>query len=181
MVPDLQSKILKWLRNHTLISTLQKKLKFKANSTISCEDEVGTAVESVALMVSESDIPDPVAVKSVPPQRRTKSSIRISKDNKLISSSDDILSDNGMVMDRIKVDPICSREADNSSKSSISNAAEKVSHYIIFLILFFSHLILICFELFVSLFFIQRLCFVCWREKFNECLWIGIMHVGFIL
>ncbi|XP_041013477.1 uncharacterized protein LOC121256681 isoform X7 [Juglans microcarpa x Juglans regia] len=129
MVPDLQSKIFKWLRNHTHISTLQKNLKVKANSANSCEDEVGTAFESDVLTVSESHIPDPVTVKSVPLRRRTKSNIRISKDNKLICSSDDILSDNGMVMDRIKVDPICSRDPyNNSSKSSISNAAEKDSN-----------------------------------------------------
>ncbi|KAG7980875.1 hypothetical protein I3843_05G205300 [Carya illinoinensis] len=125
LVPDLQRKLFKWLRNHTHISTLQNNLKVNANPSISCEDEVGTAVESDALTVSESHFPDPVTVKSVPPRRRTKSNVRISKDNKLICSSDDILSDNGMVMDGIKVDPICSREPDNSSKSSISNAAEK--------------------------------------------------------
>ncbi|KAG2709160.1 hypothetical protein I3760_05G225800 [Carya illinoinensis] len=139
LVPDLQRKLFKWLRNHTHISTLQNNLKVKANPAISCEDEVGTAVESDALTVSESHFPDPVTVKSVPPRRRTKSNVRISKDNKLICSSDDILSDNGMVMDSIKVDPICSREPDNSSKSSISNAAEKVNHLIIcfFLAIFY--------------------------------------------
>lgn len=99
MVPDLRWKILKWLRTHAFISTLQGNIKVQRNSVISCEDEVGTTDGSDAMAVPESDIPSPVAVKSVPPRRRTKSDVRI-------------LSDSG--------------EPAYSSKSSVPIANEKV-------------------------------------------------------
>lgn len=99
MAPDLRCKILKWLRKHAYISTLQKNRKVTRSSVISCENEVGTTDGSDAIAVSKSDIPSPVAVKSVPPRRRTKSDVRI-------------LSDSG--------------ETDYSSKSSVHNANGKV-------------------------------------------------------
>ncbi|KAG6707308.1 hypothetical protein I3843_06G023500 [Carya illinoinensis] len=100
MAPDLRCKILKWLRKHAYISTLQKNRKVTRSSVISCENEVGTTDGSDAIAVSKSDIPSPVAVKSVPPRRRTKSDVRI-------------LSDSG--------------ETDYSSKSSVHNANGKNS------------------------------------------------------
>uniref|UniRef100_A0A2N9FXG7 PHD-type domain-containing protein n=1 Tax=Fagus sylvatica TaxID=28930 RepID=A0A2N9FXG7_FAGSY len=78
-------------------------------------------------LVSESDNPDPVAVKSVPPRRRTKSNVRNLKDNKVICSSEEIFSDNGIVMDKVKVDQLDSEETENSSNISIPNATEKNS------------------------------------------------------
>ena len=125
MVPELRCKIFTWLRNHTHLGTLQKNLKVKANSEILCKDQVGTT-EGSALSVSKSDNPDPVAVKSVPPRRRTKSNVRNLKDNKVICSSEEIFSDNGIVMDKVKVDQLDSEETENSSNISIPNATEKV-------------------------------------------------------
>ena len=126
MVPDLRCKLLKWLRNHTYFSTLQKNLKVKANSAIMCKDEVGTTDESDIVAVSESGIPDPVAVKSVPPRRRTKSNVRILKDNKVICSSGEIFGDNGTVIDKVKIDQPGCEEPENSSKLSVPSATEKV-------------------------------------------------------
>ncbi|KAF2296775.1 hypothetical protein GH714_001878 [Hevea brasiliensis] len=88
LVPDLQCKIVKWLRNH-------------------------------AHMVLESDITDPVAVKSVPPRRRTKSNIRILRDNKIICSSEEFSSDSVMLMDEVKVDQLANGEPANLSEVSI--------------------------------------------------------------
>ncbi|KAE8077390.1 hypothetical protein FH972_015958 [Carpinus fangiana] len=127
MVPDLRCKLLKWLRNHTYFSTSQKNLKVKANSAIMCKDEVGTTDESDIVAVSESGIPDPVAVKSVPPRRRTKSNVRILKDNKVICSSGEIFGDNGIVIDKVKVDQPGCEEPENSIKLSVPSATEKKS------------------------------------------------------
>ncbi|KAL6492848.1 hypothetical protein OROGR_032607 [Orobanche gracilis] len=78
MVPGLQCKLFRWLENHAYISNLQKKMKLKTRSLVP-EDvvDVAEAVES-----------DCVPVKSVPPRKRTKSSIRAVKDEKSCSSKD---------------------------------------------------------------------------------------------
>lgn len=70
-----------------------------------------------------------VAVKSVPPRRRTKSSFRILKDNKVISSSEGIFCDNG-TLNKIKVDQMITDEQENSSKVSIPDPVEKVINYL---------------------------------------------------
>lgn len=132
MVPELRGKIFKWLKSHSYINNLERDMKVKANSAISCEDEVGRIHESDALAVSESYMPNPVAVKSVPPRRRTKSDNRILKEGKLICSSEEILSDNRTMTDRVKVDQLSSEEANDSSKISVFNATEKVIPSIVF-------------------------------------------------
>nr|POF09256.1 protein jade-1 [Quercus suber] len=117
MVPELRCKILKWLRNHTYISTLEKNLKVKANSEILCKGQGGTTDGSDALAVSDSNNPDSVAVKSVPPRRRTKSNVRILKDSKVICSPAEFFSDNGIMMAKNKVDQFGSEETEKSSNS----------------------------------------------------------------
>ncbi|THF98695.1 hypothetical protein TEA_026784 [Camellia sinensis var. sinensis] len=72
----------------------------------------------------ESDIPDVLPVKSVPPRRRTKSNIRILKDNKVICSSKETTSD-GIVMNEAKSGQLISEDADYSSKESVSDVTEK--------------------------------------------------------
>lgn len=124
MVPELRCKILKWLRNHTYISTLEKNLKVKANSEVLKQG--GTTDGSDALAVSDSNNPDSVAVKSVPPRRRTKSNVRILKDSKVICSPEEFFSDNGIMMAKNKVDQFGSEETEKSSNISIPNAIEKV-------------------------------------------------------
>ena len=108
------------------MGTLQKNLKVKIKSAISSKDEIGEVDGSNAVLVSETDIPEPVPVKSVPPRRRTKSNIRILKDNRLICSSEETFSDNGTVMDEVNTDQLAG-ELENSSKGSFPSATEKVS------------------------------------------------------
>ncbi|RVX22586.1 Protein Jade-1 [Vitis vinifera] len=124
LVPDLQCKILKWLKDHAYMGTLQKNLKVKIKSAISSKDEIGEVDGSNAVLVSETDIPEPVPVKSVPPRRRTKSNIRILKDNRIICSSEETFSDNGTVMDEVNTDQLAG-ELENSSKGSFPSATEK--------------------------------------------------------
>ncbi|XWS21574.1 hypothetical protein CRYUN_Cryun30bG0066000 [Craigia yunnanensis] len=119
LAPDLQCKIVKWLRNHAYMGSSQKNLEVK-------KDETGATDSSDDILVSESDITDPVAVKSVPPRRRTKSNVRILRDNKVICSSDEIIN-NGVVMDEVRVDRLAKEETNDSSKASIPDATGKNS------------------------------------------------------
>ncbi|KAJ8762890.1 hypothetical protein K2173_023019 [Erythroxylum novogranatense] len=73
----------------------------------------------------ESDIPDAVAVKSVPPRRRTKSSIKILRGNRVICSSEESLIDNGVEMDESKVDGSLSKEPENNTQSSVPDSIEE--------------------------------------------------------
>ncbi|CAN6587484.1 unnamed protein product [Malus baccata var. baccata] len=78
---------------------------------------------SEAASLSESDMAN-VAVKSVPPRRRPKSSIRFLKDDKVISSSKGIFNDNG-TLDKIKVDQPVTDEQENLSRASVPDPVEK--------------------------------------------------------
>ncbi|KAK6114794.1 hypothetical protein DH2020_007063 [Rehmannia glutinosa] len=91
MVPELQCKLLRWLKKHAHIGNLQKTLTVRIRSLLAPEDlpDVADAAEGVgAVPVEESNVSDSVPVKSVPPRRRTKSSIRTVKDGKSCSSKD---------------------------------------------------------------------------------------------
>uniref|UniRef100_A0A5B7AIV8 PHD finger family protein n=1 Tax=Davidia involucrata TaxID=16924 RepID=A0A5B7AIV8_DAVIN len=125
LVSDLHCKVVKWLGNHAYISTLQKNLKVKIKSTIASKDEMRVTDDSDAITVSESDIPDVVPVKSVPPRRRTKSNIRISKDNKVICPSKEVISDDGIVLDEVKKEELVNEDPDYSSKASVPDATKK--------------------------------------------------------
>ncbi|XP_057490593.1 uncharacterized protein LOC130776403 isoform X2 [Actinidia eriantha] len=125
LVPDLRSKIVTWVRNHAYISTSKTNLKVKIKSSIASKDDMGAAEDSDAVMASDSVIPDVVPVKSVPPRRRTKSSIRILKDNKVICSSKETISDDGVVTDEAKRGQLFSEDANYSSKGSVSDVIWK--------------------------------------------------------
>ncbi|XVF36831.1 hypothetical protein REPUB_Repub19eG0092300 [Reevesia pubescens] len=127
LAPDLQCKIVKWLRNHAYMGSSQKNLKVKIKSLISSKDETGARDCSDNIMVSEFDITDPVAVKSVPPRRRTKNNVKILRDNKVICSSDEIINNNGVVMDEVRVDRLAKEETNDSSKDFIPDAPGKNS------------------------------------------------------
>ncbi|KAK0576925.1 hypothetical protein LWI29_025450 [Acer saccharum] len=128
VVPDLRCKIGKWFSNHAHVGILKKQVFLKFKSSISSKPEIGAA-DSDGVVVSESDIPDPVAVKSVPPRRRTKSSIRIVRDNKMISSSEEFFCDNGITMDQVKVDQLDGEELVKPSKVFTPDATGKSSTY----------------------------------------------------
>ncbi|KAK2976403.1 hypothetical protein RJ640_009230 [Escallonia rubra] len=98
LAPDLLCKIVKWLRSHALIGSSQKNLKLKLKSATLSKAEMRVTDGTDVASASESDIPDDVPVKSVPPRRRTKSSIKVLKDNKVISSSKETLGHEGTVM-----------------------------------------------------------------------------------
>ncbi|KAH6763750.1 hypothetical protein C2S51_014999 [Perilla frutescens var. frutescens] len=82
MVPELQHKLLKWLESHVHIGNLQKTLKVMFRSFLGPKSMSDVAEGVGDISVEESGISDAVPVKSVPPRRRTKSSVRTVKDDK---------------------------------------------------------------------------------------------------
>lgn len=125
MLPDLQLKLVKWLKSHAYMSTLQKGLKVNTKSGITSMSEMGTVACSDGVTVSDSEISDPVAVKSVPPRRRTKSTIRILRDNEIMCS-DGICGYNGVVVDKIKPDQLIKKEEEDLSGVSVPDSTVKV-------------------------------------------------------
>lgn len=125
MVPELRSKIVKWLNDHALLGASQKSLKVKIKSSIlSNKPDNGSDDGSDAVPVSDSDVPDVVPVKSVPPRRRTKN-IRILKDNKVNRSSQE------MPVDEVTEGSLVTEDPGGSNKESIPVVTKKV-------VLFFS-------------------------------------------
>ncbi|XVE55411.1 hypothetical protein DITRI_Ditri03aG0156500 [Diplodiscus trichospermus] len=122
LTPDLRCEVVKWVRNHAYMGCSQKNLKVKKKSLISCKDESG-ATDSSDVMASNSDITYPVAVKSVPSRRRTKSNVKLLRDNKVICSSDETINDNGVVVDGVRVDKLAEEKTNDSSNASIPDAA----------------------------------------------------------
>lgn len=123
LVPDLRCKIVKWLKSHAYVCNLQKNLKVKIKPT--SETDIGAADGFDAVSIPESDISDSVPVKSVPPRRRTKSNIRILKDNKILCSTNDTQRDDGMVVDEVKTDQLVN--GTRNDKESIITAPEEIT------------------------------------------------------
>lgn len=83
--------------------------------------DVGGTDDSDSVALSECDASDPVAVKSVPPRRRTQSNVRVSKDNALFDSSK-----NTSNLDNI--DQFAHEEAENGMiEFSFLDVSEKVT------------------------------------------------------
>lgn len=89
MVPELQHKLLAWLKRHVHIGNLQKTLKVMFRSFLGPKSMSDVAEGVGDISVEESGICEAaVPVKSVPPRRRTKSSVRTVKDDKSCLSMD---------------------------------------------------------------------------------------------
>ncbi|XP_065881563.1 uncharacterized protein [Euphorbia lathyris] len=114
-LPDLQCKIVKWLRNHAYMGTLHKNLKVKLKSTVLSKAEVGATDRVI------SGSTDPVVAKP----KVTKSNISVLRDNKVICSSEEIVSDSRMLVDEVKVDQLCGEGPADSSEVIIPS--EKTS------------------------------------------------------
>ncbi|KAK7282765.1 hypothetical protein RIF29_11801 [Crotalaria pallida] len=103
IAPDVRHKIANWLKAHVYASAFQKGSKVKFKPASASTDEGGDADGSENLPISDSGLLDPVAVKSVPPRRRTVSNIRILKDNKMTCPSEGVTGENGMPVTKIRV------------------------------------------------------------------------------
>ncbi|XP_062025987.1 uncharacterized protein LOC133742336 [Rosa rugosa] len=121
VVPDVQCRIVKWLKDHTYLDLMQKNVKTNLRPSFASLAEFGGSDAPL----SESGMSDPVAVKSVPPRRRTKGGVRILKDNKVLSSSEQAFCDNGIPLDKIKLDKTISEGPKDLKEESISDVVEK--------------------------------------------------------
>lgn len=88
IVPELQYKLLKWLKTHVHVGNLQKTLQVMFRSFLGPKPMLDVAEDVGDVSVEESGISDAVPVKSVPPRRRTKSSVRTVKDDNSCVSTD---------------------------------------------------------------------------------------------
>ncbi|KAG5544577.1 hypothetical protein RHGRI_017117 [Rhododendron griersonianum] len=132
VVPDLRSKIVTWLKKHAYIGNLKKNLKVKIKSSFASKDGMGAAEGSDAVLVSESDNPEVVPVKSVPPRRRTKSNIRILKENKVICSSREKISDEEIIVDEADRGHLISEDASYTTKEVVFDVTkENLDHEVV--------------------------------------------------
>jgi hypothetical protein len=119
LTSDFHLKVVKWLQTHAHIGTLQKSLKVKFKSKMKPKAEMEPTNNIDGGSLSQSDIADDLLIKSVPPRRRTKSSIRILKDKKVIcSSSKGSVSDDGKTVNDVSSSHLVRGESDGQSKES---------------------------------------------------------------
>ncbi|XP_047179228.1 uncharacterized protein LOC124846061 isoform X1 [Vigna umbellata] len=124
MAPDVRHKIVNWLKGHVYSGAFQKGLKVKFKPANASKIDSGATDGSDTLPISDSGLLDPVAVKSVPPRRRTTNNIRILKDNKVICSSEGVTSENGMPVHMCRVGQSNCENPTSSNEASIPNATE---------------------------------------------------------
>ncbi|TKY74324.1 Jade-1 protein [Spatholobus suberectus] len=124
MAPDVRHKIFNWLKAHVYTSTFQKGLKVKFKPANASKNDNGATDGFDTLPISDLGLLDPVAVKSVPPRRRTISNIRILKDNKMMCSSEGVTGENGMPVDMCRVGQSGCDNPTSSNEASIPNATE---------------------------------------------------------
>lgn len=122
LVPELQSKIVEWLKNHANIGPPQRNFKVRFKNITKVE---AGATDEADVIVSESCIPD-VSVTSIPPRRRTKSDIRILKDGKALclTRSDSI--GNGISMAHNGAQHLIRNESASQSEESVPDTSQKV-------------------------------------------------------
>lgn len=96
MAPLLHGKIVKWLRDNGYLGNLPKTLRVKIKSTVPLKAEVHTGVEfhRNAVTAAQSEVPNVVPVKSVPPRRRTKSDAQVLKHDEVIFTSTEMINNN---------------------------------------------------------------------------------------
>ncbi|KAL3845575.1 hypothetical protein ACJIZ3_002978 [Penstemon smallii] len=121
LIPELQYKLLKWLKNHAHIGSLQKTLKVRIRSPVEPNDEADVAEGSIAVSVEESEISDAIPVKPIPLRRRTKSTIKIVKDDLSFSSKDNANDDT------IEGDDLCGKDSNGVCLESLADVTKKMS------------------------------------------------------
>ncbi|KAK7353135.1 hypothetical protein VNO80_18575 [Phaseolus coccineus] len=124
MAPDVRHKIVNWLKGHVYTSAFQKGLKVKFKPANASKIDSGAPDGSDILPISDSGLLDPVAVKSVPPRRRTTNNIRILKDNKVICPSEGVTSENGMPVHVCRVGQSNCENPTSSNEASIPDVTE---------------------------------------------------------
>lgn len=125
MVPDIRSKVAKWLKNHAYIGSLHRTLKVKIKSTKAPKVGAGVVDDLDSIRVTEPEITDFVPVKSVPPRRRTKNNVRVVKDGESLYSSKETVNIDGVAADDAKTS-VNGREDSSCPRELLSAGVQKV-------------------------------------------------------
>ena len=147
LVPDLKVKIVRWLKNHAYIGTLQKNLRVKLKSAALPKAVVGAANCSDSSSVPDSDDSNLVTDKMVIPQRKAKNTISLLKNDEIKSSSEEIVGGHGLAVQSGILDQKACEEQADSNKECIQDTGEKVSTLTFFCHSFFGALIICPMEL----------------------------------
>lgn len=135
LVPDLKFKIVRWLRNHAYIGTLQKNLRVKLKSAVLSKAVVGSVDRSDSLSVPDSDNSDLMVENFVTTRRKTKSNISHLKNDEVKSTREETLGGHGIVMQSGALNQQPCEEQSDSHKDCIQDAGEKVSTLSLFFFL----------------------------------------------
>ncbi|KAJ0980991.1 hypothetical protein J5N97_009246 [Dioscorea zingiberensis] len=133
--PGLRSKIIKWLQDSAHMPAFIGRSKHRSVSALPSSNKLAMVSATkvtdpyvpVAVTVAGLDVPDDVLIKSLPPRRRTKSNIRILKDNKTLCPSNDTFSkekDNKLIGDLGEVPVVLPKDTNkdvNSDKTHIGD------------------------------------------------------------
>lgn len=122
LVPELQTKIVKWLKNRDNIGPPQRNLKVRFKNLTKVE---AGATDEADVIVAESCIPD-VSVTSVPPRRRTKNDFRILKDDKPLCLTNSSSMADGIAMSDKHAHHLATHEPACQSDKSVPDTTEKV-------------------------------------------------------
>lgn len=125
LAPEMRCKLLTWLRDHAVMGTSQRNMLVRIKSLISSRDEGGTTDIPEDVVISEDDLTDPVAVKSVLPRRRTKN-IRILREKMTTSLSNESFCGNRAAMVDGKDEHSVQEKSEDSCKTSV-DATDKSS------------------------------------------------------
>ncbi|CAI0447743.1 unnamed protein product [Linum tenue] len=118
LVPEVQCKIVKWLSSHACMGASLKNSKVKLKSAmVPMSEETSDFSDVVA---EQSDMAGTVAIKSVPPRRRTKNTIKFRKNDETSSLSKDTLAENGMGSE-LRVEQLATEDPEDANKASTSS------------------------------------------------------------
>ncbi|CAI0446121.1 unnamed protein product [Linum tenue] len=118
LVPEVWCKIVKWLSNHACMGASLKNLKVKLKSAMLSTSEE-TCDFSDVMIEQPSDMTGTVAIKSVPPWRKTKNNIKFHKNDETRCFSEDMVAENGMGTD-LRVEQLVNEEPEDANKASTS-------------------------------------------------------------
>lgn len=127
IVPDLKSKIVRWLKNHAYIGSSQKNLRVKLKSAVLSKAVVGAADRPDSLSVLDSDNSDLIADKMVTSRRKNKSNISHLKNDEIKSLPEEALGGHDLAMQSDTLNQQACEDQDGSKKECIQDAGEKVS------------------------------------------------------
>ncbi|KMT20024.1 hypothetical protein BVRB_1g000440 [Beta vulgaris subsp. vulgaris] len=119
--PELYSKILKWLKEHSYLDTREKDWRTKLSCLVPSKAELKSDDNADAVAARDLDISD-VSVKSVPPRRRTVGNIRIMKEDNVISLWNNKMQGNGVVIEQEDTNA----DHGNLSEDSILDGMEEI-------------------------------------------------------